>query len=151
MRKNQIVKSISYYLRIEESKANTLFEKYGEEYIYAPSGLCVPYSESMCKRMTMTCNVVVVVRSDGSVERFRASDERKRRKKLKPVRQMQARYKEGLEIAKIENDWEEWNKTLHLFESGQGKACPKRGGKGNSFGDIGKYVNRKFQRLNDYE
>ena len=127
----------AFNLKVDVSQAHKIFSKYGKGYIYAPGGFAMPDTPYQRRKMVTSFGACVVVEANG--ETWVRTPEQigsKNRKRAKRI--------EAQERHKNENVQREYNSQKErerTFHDGQGEACPKRGGKGNSHSDIGKYAN----------
>lgn len=135
--------NFAYLLGMDLCKAQAVYEKYGKGYIYTRTGFAMPDTPYQRRKMVANFGACVIVETDGEVW-VRSKDKigecnRKRAKVADIV--------ERRRIRKSEEELREAKRVNRLFKDGQTNPQPKRGGKGNSHADIGKYVNFRGIRM----
>lgn len=135
--------NFAYLLGMDLCKAQAVYEKYGKGYIYAKSGFAMPDSPYQRRKMVANFGACVIVEAGGEVW-VRTKDKiGERNRKHAKVSDIVERRR----IRKSEQELREAKRVNRLFKDGQANPSPKRGGKGNSHSDIGKYVNFRGIRM----
>lgn len=135
--------NFAYLLGMDLCKAQSVYEKHGKGYIYAKSGFAMPDTPYQRRKMVANFGDCVIVEANGEMwvrtERNIGALNRKRAVISDKV--------ERRKIHRAEQEVRENRRVNRLFKDGQTNPSPKRGGKGNSHADIGKYVNFRGIRL----
>lgn len=137
----------AYNLHMDIDKARELFSKHGKGCIYASTGFVMPDTPYQRRKMVANFGACVVVTSDGDMwlrtpNQIGAKNRRKAAFLDKCKREMIAHEEKRVRMRK---------RVERLFEDGQTKPSPKRGGKANSHSDIGMYVNVRNMPLSAFE
>lgn len=138
-------------LRVEISKARDLFENNGAGRIYAPNGSVffdTKYARHMASKLY---TYAVIIEADGTILYLSRYKYRKERIRAQQIREeIEIKREKGLERrerARIRVK----RSTEKMFRDCQTEPGCKRGGKGNSHEDIGKFVNkRRSFRVDEY-
>lgn len=137
----------AYNLQMDVSKAQELFSAYGKGHIYARTGFVMPDTPYQRRKMVANFGACVIVTSDG--EMWQRTPEcigaRNRRKACIADKRTRR------EICRNERMYREEKRLERLFEDGMTKPSPKRGGRANRLGDIGKYVGVRGGGVADFE
>lgn len=133
-------------IKLDLDEAASVYEKHGNGMIYAKGGFALPDSPRTKRIMINHFGRVVLVDSLGNAIVLDKRDLRemneisnKARKNKQECRER--KYKQ--EIA----EYRERRKTERMFKSCQENPNPKRAGKANGQGDIGRYVNFRGVRM----
>lgn len=137
----------AYNLHMDVKKARNLFSMHGKGQIYAPTGFVMKDTPYHRYKMTASFGACVVVTSGGDTfvrrpEQIGAVNRRKASLCSRRERETERHEKER---------FFEKKRLERLFEDGQTKPSPKRGGKANSHADIGRYVNTRNMPLSACE
>lgn len=133
----------AYLLGMDLRKAQSVYGKYGKGYIYARTGFAMPDTPYMRRKMVANFGACVIVEADGEMW-VRTKD------KIGERNRKRARIADDVErrrICQAERELRETKRVNHMFADGQCTPSPKRGGKGNSHADIGKYVGFRGIRM----
>lgn len=129
--------NFAYLLGMDLYKARSVYEKHGKGYIYAKSGFAMPDTPYQRRKMVANFGDCVIVEAGGEVwVRTKNKIGERNRKRAKIADNVERR-----RIHRAEQELRENKRVNRLFKDGQTNPQPKRGGKGNSHADIGKYVN----------
>lgn len=135
--------NFAYLLGMDLCEAQSVYDKYGKGYIYAKSGFAMPDTPYTRRKMVANFGDCVIVEAGGEMwMRTKAKIGERNRK-----RAVIADVVERRRIHRAEQGLREQKRVDRLFKSGQTNPHPKRGGKGNSHADIGKYVNFRGVRI----
>lgn len=135
--------NFAYLLGMDLCKAQAVYEKYGKGYIYAKSGFAMPDTPYQRRKMVANFGDCVIVETGGEVwVRTKRNIGALNRKRAAIADKVERR-----RIRKSEEELREAKRVNRLFKDGQTNPSPKRGGKGNSHAEIGKYVNFRGIRM----
>lgn len=126
---------IAAELAIDLKHAQWLLRHYGHNYILTPNGICMPYNERTVRIMRTRIAKCVVV-TDNAELLVITKDMVKRRRIDKESVEAAAesrKFRREMVQRKIDREREQ------MFEDCQGRPSPKRQGKGDGLGDIGRY------------
>lgn len=133
-------------LKLDLNDAEKVYKAHGNNYIYAKGGFAMPDSERMRRKMVANFRVCVVVDSRGNamvIDKRDIHELNEIKSAKRKHRQERAERKRKSELAVCR----EQNRLSKLFKSCQENPSPKRAGKGNGQGDIGRYVNFRGVRM----
>lgn len=128
----------AFYLNVDMPKAREIFQKCGVGYIYAPGGFAMPDTPFYRRKMVANFGPCVVVDSGGSMWVRTPSQIGAKNRRRAVIKDSQERRR----IQGLERDLKEKKRLERMFKDCQGEKCTKRGGKGDSPSDIGRYVNK---------
>lgn len=135
--------NFAYLLGMDLCKAQSVYEKYGKGYIYTKSGFAMPDTPYQRRKMVANFGDCVIVEAGGEVwVRTKRNIGALNRKRAAISDKVERR-----RIRRAEQELRENKRVNRLFKDGQTNPQPKRGGKGNSHADIGKYVNFRGIRM----
>lgn len=135
--------NFAYLLGMGVWKAQAVYAKYGKGYIYAKSGFAMPDTPYHRRKMVANFGDCVIVEAGGEVwVRTKRNIGALNRKRAIIADKVERR-----RICKSEVELREAKRVNRLFKDGQTNPSPKRGGKGKSLADIGKYVNFRSIRM----
>lgn len=130
-------------LHTDVNTARSLYEKHGKGYIYTPTGLVFADRDINRVRVSKMYTFSVIVCDNGDIvyiSRYKARKERIKARQLdEEIAARREKSSERRERARIRVK----RVTEGIFSDGQTRPQPKRGGRGNSIGDVGKYVNKR--------
>ena len=115
--------------------ARRRFERYGAG-IYTRSGWYA-YSEATRDRVSRKLGIIAIVSEDGSISSYSYRDVTRKSQRLERKRKSEENRAQILEETRRRKSE---RMTMRIFEAGMTIPSKKKSGKGNSFGDIGKYV-----------
>lgn len=137
-------------LKLDLDDADKVYKAHGNNYIYAKGGFAMPDSERMRRKMVANFRVCVVVDARGNamvIDKRDIHELNKISSAKRKHRQECAERKRKSELAACR----EQNRLGKLFKSCQQNPSPKRAGKGNGQGDIGRFVNFRGVRMEAVE
>ena len=137
-------------LKLDLDDADKVYKAHGNNYIYAKGGFAMPDSERMRRKMVANFRVCVVVDALGNalvIDKRDIHETNKIKSEKRKHRQECAERKRKYELAVCR----EQRRLSKLFKSCQENPSPKRAGKGNGQGDIGRYVNFRGVRMDAAE
>lgn len=135
--------NFAYLLGMDLCKARAVYEKHGKGYIYARTGFAMPDTPYMRRKMVANFGACVIVEADGEMwVRTKEKIGERNRKRAQIADNVERR-----RIRKSEQELRETKRINRMFADGQCTPSPKRGGKGNSHADIGKYVGFRGIRM----
>ncbi len=135
--------NFAYLLGMDLCKAQAVYKKYGNGYIYAKGGFAMPDTPYTRRKMVANFGDCVIVESNGEMwVRTKAKIGERNRKRAVIADKVERR-----RISRAEQEYREARRVNRLFKDGQTNPSLKRGGKGNSHADIGRYVNFRGVRM----
>ncbi len=137
----------AYYLGVDVKKAADIYQRNGKGYIYAKGGFAMPDTPFMRRKMVANFGDCVVIDKNGEMwVRTKHHIGARNRKRGEIIAKVERRG-----ISNAERKYLEARRVNRLFKDGQTQPQPKRAGKGNGQGDIGKYVNFRGGRMESME
>ena len=137
----------AYLLGMSLSNARSVYERNGNGCIYAKGGFAMPDTPYMRRKMVANFGACVIVTEDGEMWQRTPEHIGKRNRKKNRI----AGIVERRRVSRAEQELRERKRLQRMFKDGQTNPCPKRGGKGNGQGDIGKYVDFRGVRIDAME